>query len=114
MWGGGGRGLKNTKEPNSFCCVHRKMGIRSTEKSSKSILKGMSHEIFRPVLACMDASRSEWESLLVLKLLCCSFDFWQLFSVLVQFIPILLGDSMNLSEGLTTEFVVLKFSFFLG
>ncbi len=33
------------------------------------MLKGLSHEIFRPVLACMDASRPECEPLLLLKLL---------------------------------------------
>jgi hypothetical protein len=33
------------------------------------LLKGLSHEIFRPVfLACMDATRSECGPLLVLKL----------------------------------------------
>jgi hypothetical protein len=43
-------------------------------------LKVLSHENFRPVfLACMDAPMPEYEPLLILKLLSCSFDFWQLF-----------------------------------
>ncbi len=57
-------------------------------------LKGLSHEIFRLVfLACMDASRPECEPLLLLKLLWCSFNFLQLFSALVRFIPNLLIES---------------------
>jgi hypothetical protein len=32
-------------------------------------LKGLSHEIFRPFFACMDASRPEGEPLVVIKFL---------------------------------------------
>jgi hypothetical protein len=47
--------------------------------SSVLNLKGLSHKIFRPVFGLMEASSPECESLILLKLLWCSFDYWELF-----------------------------------
>ncbi len=104
----------------------------------RSPSKGLSMRFLGLFLACMDTSRPECEPLMVLKFLWSSFAFWQLFYVLVRFIPnlptkridnclietlillknilgeplnwlsIILGDSTNLQEVLT------PFAVFLG